>query len=336
MRRIVVPILLAGVVMGLDWAALSTGFHAGLDQVDCHPGNLLVLPMLLIAAVQLIILARIGIRWGRESTSVAMFMLAALMVIQLPLSCNVGRIHGEGVARVRKSRVGGPVAAESLSLWTTASNAVETTSANGSAPRYLGPSITIDSTSNHEGMLSTDSLVAGIISTTPGYPGAEKAKHYPYLVIALYEDGRLIWSEDAISGGPPYRMAHTDEEEVKQLRLQLESSGFIREGIHSHIVRDSAFLIIYVNGTNGCMNLRSSHEPLESGGKFIAREHGFARLKKGSSIADILSQESIQYQEFRATWSAVKGSLLNLIPPDLNESTTVTIKTGYFSRAAGS
>lgn len=151
----------------------------------------------------------------------------------------------------------------------------------------------------------------GAITFALGNPTPDTdLRDYPHVVLAIYEDGTLIWSEDHVKGGAPYFLTTLPTKSVQEFKTRFFSAGLFKKNASaSYCFVDMNFNDIYLKGPDGYMKMRSSHEAIRSEG---------------------LTGESGE-QDFRARWSGTKRSLLELIPPkDADGVTTVTIHTGYF------
>src|SRR5262245_14873663 len=51
----------------------------------------------------------------------------------------------------------------------------------------------------------------------------------PQLIIAVWPDGRAVWSENRILGGPPYRTAQIVPEKVKAVLLEIAEDGYFED-----------------------------------------------------------------------------------------------------------
>lgn len=185
-----------------------------------------------------------------------------------------------------------------------------------------GPTIQITGPTAYQAQLSSETLVASIIYE-PGYaPPGINWEEYPHIIMAIYENGTLIWSNDPIKGGPPYHMAKVSTKSVQEFEKKVFSAGLFKATYDNYCQLDAPFVAIYFKGPDGYMELRSSHEPFEKNNPGAVEAESGYRFR---------NKESKKYQAFRARWSGVKRSLLDLISPkDADGISTVTIQTGSF------
>jgi hypothetical protein len=191
-----------------------------------------------------------------------------------------------------------------------------------------GPEIRITAPPVHQAHLSSETLIASITSS-PGYPTPDtNLKEYPHIILAIYEDGTLIWSDDHIRGGCPYHLTKLPTKLIQEFKKQFFLSGlFMVTQLYYSDMPDISFEDIYIRGPNGYMVMRSTREFfLEHDG----REDRFHN--EVESPGQESGKPSITYQEFNAKWSEVKRRLLGLIPAKGAEGITiVTIQPGIFS-----
>lgn len=204
--------------------------------------------------------------------------------------------------------------------------------ANKQPYAVVGAEISITGPKGQQARLSSETLVASIVYYLGNYwPGVEKVKEYPHIILAFYEDGTLIWSDDHTRGGPPYHMSRVPAKAIQELQERFTSTGLFRTINVSYCPMDAPSVEIFFKGADGYMQLQSSHELTEERPNLLAGEHDVRELRRGESRDELLAKESKAYQEFRASWSQVKRSLLDVIPvKDANGVSTVTIKPGLF------
>src|SRR5207249_950580 len=75
-----------------------------------------------------------------------------------------------------------------------------------------GPEIRITAPPAHQAQLTSETGITYDLGNF--WPGVEKVKEYPHIILAIYEDGTLIWSDDHIKGGPPYHLARLPTQSV--------------------------------------------------------------------------------------------------------------------------
>jgi hypothetical protein len=109
------------------------------------------------------------------------------------------------------------------------------------------------------------------------------------LVLALWDDDRIVWSEDQARGGAPYRSAQLQPGTLREFLTRLKNEGRFgdRRLLRPWVTWDSRFTTI------------------------LARANGHElRMRWGS---DVESAEPA-YQHFRAVWDQIRRRAERLIP----------------------
>lgn len=206
--------------------------------------------------------------------------------------------------------------------------------ANASPYGISGPTISITGPTVEQSQLTSETLIAAIYYEI-GYARTDiNRDEYPHIIMAIYEDGTLIWSDDHIKGGPPYHLTKRPIKVVQQFEEEFSSAGlFNKLTWDNYRSMHDPYDEIYFKGPDGYMQMSSSHEYFEKNHPgAVGTEKGYYRfLNNGESSGVVLAQESSKYQAFRTRWSRVKRRLLGLIPlKDTDGISTVTIQTGCF------
>lgn len=150
---------------------------------------------------------------------------------------------------------------------------------------------------------------------------AEKGYH-ARLIVALFDSGRLLWSNDPILGGPPYRQATIPIARFEEFRADLVAAKDFdnpslyraRHGFHAN------FSVLYIKGTERPLYMASWDEYFESKPGFAGTSHGVVKLvgpHEGKTKEQILAEEKDQdYLAYRRKWTEIKERLRGLIPRD--------------------
>lgn len=123
----------------------------------------------------------------------------------------------------------------------------------------------------------------------------------PRVIVALWADGHIVWSDNSVEGGPPYREATLEPARVEELLKNLEERGvFADPGPKRYFPPDSAWTAIVV-----------LHD-----GKYLSMQlwHLMDRDPEREWISSNQPEKYERYQSFRRVWSEVKEALLGLIP----------------------
>lgn len=151
----------------------------------------------------------------------------------------------------------------------------------------------------------------------------------PAIIFAAWPDGQIVWSDDRLHGGPPYREAQIKPNKVISLLARLEKDGlFADEKLkHARFGPDSSFTALLIKRGDEQIEMRSWHELFEASGKLIATNHGVAALE-GRRRLDVLRKEPADYLYFRFVWSETRGRLVDLVPNDGKPSNGKLVRDG--------
>lgn len=138
----------------------------------------------------------------------------------------------------------------------------------------------------------------------------------PQLIFCLWEDGTVVWSEDQLKGGAPFKTAKLPPEALSKTLKRFDDRGAFDLPVknRSHWGPDSRFTKIVVRGTGIQFELESWHELSEAGGKAIADAHGLRGLEAGEKLIPALATQPAEYLHFRLVWLEVRLAAANLIP----------------------
>jgi hypothetical protein len=136
----------------------------------------------------------------------------------------------------------------------------------------------------------------------------------PQLILAVWGDGRVLWSEDRLRGGAPYRVGQIAPRRLTSLLSRLERDGFFADPklSRSHFGPDAQFTTILVKSGKKQLKMQSWHELFEAGGKVVATKAGLVALEGRSRLA-VLRKEPADYLHFRLAWSELRDSTSGLI-----------------------
>lgn len=160
---------------------------------------------------------------------------------------------------------------------------------------------------------STNPVV--LIYTTVGYPPPGETNLGPWLVVALWKDSKIIWSERRIAGGPPYFQGQYDPKKLDELLGKLESQGAwtnttLRRAWFGPDAKTTR--IIISNGSHR-LAMESWHELYEQHSNTVATAQGLTSLN-GRNRGEVLRGQPEDYRQFRNTWSEIRGAVAELIP----------------------
>jgi hypothetical protein len=137
----------------------------------------------------------------------------------------------------------------------------------------------------------------------------------PQILVAVYRDGRILWSRDTLTGGPPYATGDVPPETIYRTLEALEAQG-VFEGLtrqEGHYSPHGIFTGIAISDGDRRLMMLSWHEFAESDGASVRTSSGLQPLR-GRSRSQVLADQPESYRRFRENWSALRDALNALIP----------------------
>lgn len=143
-------------------------------------------------------------------------------------------------------------------------------------------------------------------------PGTDTS---PRLSVAIWPDGRIIWSRDQTRGGPPFSSARVEPQQIQALldRFERERVFDARSFRHVWLGPDSSFTTIWLQSAVSHTRLQSWHEEIEIQPHLVALSSGGTPLN-GRTREEALRKDTKEYQRFRQLWSDLRSSISALIP----------------------
>ena len=134
------------------------------------------------------------------------------------------------------------------------------------------------------------------------------------LIVVVWDDGRILWSDDLLNGGPPYRGAQIDASRLTVLLGHLDEEGLfdIDDLTHARFGPDSEFTTILLKSSGKQLEMRSWHELVEDGRRGIARKIGVVANERPRF--QVLEEEPQDYLFYRFVWAEIRARALALIP----------------------
>jgi hypothetical protein len=138
----------------------------------------------------------------------------------------------------------------------------------------------------------------------------------PKIILAAWPDGQIVWSNDRIMGGAPYRAGRVDPKKITALLAKFEKDGlFDEKNLGSHYAPDSQYISVFVKSGKKQVKMESWHELLEASDDTVVDPA--ARSLGGARRLDVLRKLPSDELFFRFLWSETRGKISDLIP---NES----------------
>ncbi len=143
--------------------------------------------------------------------------------------------------------------------------------------------------------------------------------HNPSTIVSVWQDGRIVWGDSLIFGGPTYYEANIGSENVEKWLKGLENSGVFQEQcLDSPNLVDPKVLGHTIEIIYGAkyLHLESQHQTMELSGRSILTADGRLDMRGDRTNKEWLSDEPECYQIFRSTWDDITQSMLDLIPKE--------------------
>ena len=139
----------------------------------------------------------------------------------------------------------------------------------------------------------TNTPIVTIRTTSSGMSPADRG---PRIVAALWNDGRVVWSESPVRGGPPYRQGRFELGKLNALLARLASQGAFTNAslTRAWFGPDSSFTTITIADGARRLTLRSWHE-LYEGTNTVATSFGLEPLA-GRNRDEVLRSQPVFYE----------------------------------------
>lgn len=145
--------------------------------------------------------------------------------------------------------------------------------------------------------------------------GLHSSSLQPRLILAAWNDGYVVWSEDRLQGGAPYHAGRVDPKRLESTLSNLERDGLFAEKSLAKSIfgPDSRFTTILIRSGKKKIEMRSWHELYESQGKVVAVAHGLTGLE-GQSLFEALKGQPSDYLLFRLVWTDIRARAAEFVP----------------------
>jgi hypothetical protein len=135
------------------------------------------------------------------------------------------------------------------------------------------------------------------------------------LIVAIWGDGKIVWSKDNIKGGSPYFTGKVSPEQIEALISTITKESVFRDKDlrRAYFGPDSMFTVIEVRAGRHVLKMASWHEMEEAGGDMVATSSGVEPLN-GKTVESVLNQEPKKYQKYRRIWTGLRQRISALVP----------------------
>ena len=142
-----------------------------------------------------------------------------------------------------------------------------------------------------------------------GSDGASK------LIVAIWGDGQVVWSEKRELGGPPYRCAVIEKARMSELLSTISDAGYcVNAEVNKPMCGpDEQFSVIFVKREEKLLKMQSSHEIRDALHRIAVRD-GATPPARQLRWLDVLSQMSREELFYRVAWKDVRSIIQELVP----------------------
>lgn len=137
------------------------------------------------------------------------------------------------------------------------------------------------------------------------------------LVIAVWRNGRVLWSADSLAGGPPFYEGRIPASKVDAILVAARRQGYFRDLAlcRGHFGPDARYTTISITDGEGRLQMDSWHELYEANSDLVATAHGLASLE-GRDRTAVLAAQPAEYRRYRRVWTDIRTSLQAIIPTE--------------------
>lgn len=156
-------------------------------------------------------------------------------------------------------------------------------------------------------------------------PDGSLAANDDCLIVSIWRDGRIVWSEDSTDGGGPYYEGFLKTAEVEELVDRLWQLDLLsKSGVNRMMLGpDASCTVIAVAHGSRLEECASWHELFEQNPGLVATDRGIESLQ-GRTREQAIAASSRDYRQFRYEWNQARkiiaeyisesGALLDAFP----------------------
>ncbi len=195
---------------------------------------------------------------------------------------------------------------------------------------------------NLEHHFSTDRIPCAYISYSPPKlafdpdkdPEQVRKESSGRLILALWNDGTIVWSNNQITGGEPYFLGKINPERIDELKTRTREDGNFKDRALRVVYMpfDSQFTsMTFIDDSGEFIQVASEHEALESANPGrVYSSRGVLEKEEGDTAIETLRKKdespyAEQYLRMRIAYDKVKTGLLELIPTNDDNIETVEV-----------
>lgn len=149
----------------------------------------------------------------------------------------------------------------------------------------------------------------------------KKRNSGPAVILAVWADGKAIWSKNNISGGSPYYEGKIDPKVLEKTLQDFDAKKIFSAPIRkNNFGPDSSYTTLYVSKGKKKFVTRSWHELFEKHPTLVVGSHGVTALQDGMTREEYLKKDTKDYQKYRAIWNDIREKIAKILPKDGKET----------------
>lgn len=144
----------------------------------------------------------------------------------------------------------------------------------------------------------------------------------PPVIVAIWQDGTVVRSQDEIQGGAPYFTGKLEPNQVEKVLTGVcrVANRIPPSDPTSYRGVDSSWTTIAVQSDDCTVYWKSWHEVMEASGKLVAVDGHIRGLQPGETVGQVRKKEcSKEFQNFLRQWDEIKTLMFEAAPIDTLE-----------------
>ncbi|MHC4462374.1 MAG: hypothetical protein ACYS6W_12895 [Planctomycetota bacterium] len=150
------------------------------------------------------------------------------------------------------------------------------------------------------------------------------------IILAVWKDGRVIFSKDRLSGGRPYFSGKIRPERIDSFFKKLSKGKVFEDQLRnrSYFGPDSDYMVIGISRGRERVNMQSWDELFETNPNLVGTDHGILALE-GRSREEVWAEQPEWYKRFREIWAEIRNAADALIPEEGEPAKAVNFEIRY-------
>lgn len=151
----------------------------------------------------------------------------------------------------------------------------------------------------------------------------------PQVVVALWQDGTVVWSRDRLRGGRPYGSATVARDRIARIVADAAERGRLTEGnvFWQYVATSSPVKTVFVRYHGRFLYMSSCHEWAEADSGIVATARGLEPLD-GRERREVLASQPPEFRERRVMWERVKATVEEAMPEAGDYSARLEFRLG--------